>query len=56
MNNIKNFIETSQVPIVFNNMLDDWDPFKWDLDKWNSTFEHQSFDCRKGRITCTQVN
>lgn len=56
MNNIKNFIESSRVPIVFNNMLDDWDPFKWDLDKWNNTFEHQSLDCRKGRITCTQVN
>ncbi|KAF0749530.1 HSPB1-associated protein 1, partial [Aphis craccivora] len=54
MNNIKNFIESSRVPIVFNNMLDDWDPFKWDLDKWNSTFEHQSLDCRKGRITCNQ--
>ncbi|XP_022174308.1 HSPB1-associated protein 1 isoform X1 [Myzus persicae] len=54
MDNIKNLIESSRVPIVFNDMLDDWELFKWNLDKWNSIFEHQSLNCRKGRITCTK--
>lgn len=54
MDNIKNVIESSRVPIIFNNMLDDWEPFKWNLDKWNSIFEHQSLKCRKGRITCSE--
>lgn len=53
--NIKKCIESSRVPIIFNNMLDDWEPFKWDLNKWNSLFENQSLDCRKGKITCTKV-
>jgi len=56
MDNIKNVIESSRVPIIFNDMLDDWEPFKWSLDKWNSIFENQPLDCRKGRITCTKVN
>lgn len=54
-NNIKHSIESSRVPIIFKNMLDDWEPFKWDLQKWNSLFEKQLLDCRKGRITCTKV-
>lgn len=53
--NIKNFIESSRVPIIFNNMLDDWEPFKWNLNKWNSLFGNQPLDCRKGKITCTKV-
>jgi len=56
MENIKHFIESSKVPIIFNNMLDDWEPFKWNLDQWNNIFEKESLDCRKGRITCTKVN
>jgi len=56
MDNIKNVIESSRVPIIFNDMLDDWELFKWNLDNWNNIFEHQSLDCRKGRITCSKVN
>lgn len=56
MANIKNIIESSRVPIIFSNMLDDWEPFKWDLEKWNNVFENQSLDCRKGKIICTKVN
>lgn len=56
MKNIRNCIESSGVPIIFNNMLDDWEPFKWNLDKWNKMFENQQLDCRKGKITCTEVN
>lgn len=53
--NIKHLIKSSRVPIIFKNMLDDWEPFKWDLEKWNSIFENQQLDCRKGKITCTKV-
>ena len=56
MDNIKNIIESSRVPIIFNDMLDDWELFIWNLDKWNNIFERQSLDCIKGRITCTKVN
>jgi len=56
MDNIKNVIESSQVPIIFNGMLDDWELLKWNLDKWNNILEHQLLDCRKGRITCSKVN
>ncbi|VVC24789.1 Hypothetical protein CINCED_3A000347 [Cinara cedri] len=52
--NIKQFIESSRVPVIFKNMLDNWEPFKWDLEKWNSIFENQLLDCRKGKITCTK--
>lgn len=37
-------------------MLDDWEPFKWNLEKWNNLFKNQQLDCRKGLITCTKVN
>lgn len=56
MDPIKKIIESSKVPIVFNNMLDDWEPFKWNLEKWNNLLANQSLDCRKGRITCTKVH
>lgn len=52
---IKDIIETSRIPIIFNNMLDDWEPFKWNLEKWNKLFENQLLDCRKGLITCSKV-
>lgn len=56
MASIKTIIETSRVPIIFNNMLDDWELFEWNLEKWNDLFKNQPLDCRKGRITCTKVN
>lgn len=56
MTNIKNIIETSKVPIVFNDMLDDWEPFKWTVEKWNDLFENKPLNCRKGRVTCSKVN
>lgn len=56
MVDIKNIIESSRVPIIFNNMLDDWEPFKWNLEEWNILFENQPLDCRKGSVTCTKVN
>ncbi|XP_050434462.1 HSPB1-associated protein 1 isoform X2 [Adelges cooleyi] len=51
---IRHFIESSTVPIVFHKMLDDWELFTWDLQKWNQVFVNQPLDCRKGRITCTK--
>lgn len=36
-------------------MLDDWEPFKWNLEKWNSLFENQQLNCRKGKISCSKV-
>lgn len=56
MDNIKHYIESSRVPIIFNNMLDDWIPYKWDLEKWSDVFNNKQLDCRKGRITCSKVN
>lgn len=55
MINIRHCIESSTVPIVFNNMLDDWEFFKWNLEKWNNIFENKPLNCRKGQITCTKV-
>lgn len=49
-------IESSKVPIVFHNMLNDWELFKWDVDDWKTKLFRHPIHCRKGKITCTKVN
>jgi hypothetical protein len=49
-------IESSRVPIVFHNMLNDWEPFKWGIDDWKTKLYRHPIHCRKGKITCTKVN
>lgn len=53
---LKDVFESSDIPIVFNDMLDDWEPFKWDLEEWKTRLLLHPLHCRKGQITCTKVN
>lgn len=55
MINIRNLIESTTVPIVFNNMLDEWELADWSLEKWINVFGDMPLDCRNGNITCTKV-
>ncbi|XP_050543797.1 HSPB1-associated protein 1 isoform X2 [Daktulosphaira vitifoliae] len=34
-------------------MLDDWEPFKWNIQDWENIFENNPLNCRKGKITCS---
>lgn len=56
MVNIIDVIESSEVPLVFKNMIDDWKPLKWNLEDWKSICMLHPLSCRKGKITCTKVN